>query len=214
MPRAVHTPKKQRGALLITVLIILLLMTVLAVSGVGNSVLEQKMSGNYYHSITAFEAAEYGMRVAEEWLDSTLTGPADLAWFTTNNAISGLYTTQDASAVNSVEVCGSDINCRFDPRNESEWCAGGGGCVLPKGFVTLGDTLQGVTLSTYAMPVARQPQFIVEYLGQAGGATDVELTPGGAPTADPQSAFRITVIGWGHEGVSKYVLQSHFIKTL
>ena len=114
-------------------------------------------------------------------------------------------------APNTTEVCRGDVDCQFDPRDDTQWCAGGAGCSLPKGFVTLGDTLQGVPIPTYDLPVIRQPQFIIEYLGQANG-------PGAAPPAavdddydPPYAAFRITVIGWGPELVTRRVVQSHIL---
>ena len=204
---------KQRGAVMIVALMLLLVMTVLAVSGVGNSVLEQKMSGNYYHSATAFQAAEFGLRIAEQWLvEEVDTASSWETWFKTSTSTNGLYTTQEGSSPNTVEVCRGDVNCQFDPREESEWCAGGAGCSLPKGFVTLGDTLEGVTLDTIDLPVARQPQFIIEHIGNVGGQDDIMI---GTPRlASPQTGFRITVIGWGQEAVTRYVLQSHVILPL
>jgi type IV pilus assembly protein PilX len=200
---------KQRGAVMIVALMLLLVMTVLAVSGIGNSVLEQKMSGNYYHSVTAFEAAEFGLRAAEKWMFSKVTtASAWETWFTTNTTSNGLYTTQDGSSPNSVEVCGGDINCQFDPLNDSNWCNGGGGCVLPKGFVTLGDTLEGLAVDTYDMPVARQPQFIIEHIGEV---KDPSIQVDDPNVEGAETAFRITVIGWGQEGVSRHILQSHVL---
>lgn len=49
---------KQRGAVMIVALMLLLVMTVLAISGIGNSTLEQQMSGNYFRSSSAFQSAE------------------------------------------------------------------------------------------------------------------------------------------------------------
>ncbi|MEJ2394420.1 MAG: PilX N-terminal domain-containing pilus assembly protein [Candidatus Thiodiazotropha sp.] len=206
--RGATTRKKQKGAVLIIVLMLLLVMTVLAVSGVGNSVLEQKMSGNYYHSTTAFEAAEFGLRVAEQWLYDNVT---DTSAFTTSTSSDGLYTTQDASTPNTVEVCGGDINCQFDPRNEANWCSGGAGCALPKGFATLGGTLEGNTLDTFDMTVSRQPQFIIEYIGPV---KESSVQVDAYDLSGEQQAFRITVIGWGQEGVSRQVVQSHVLLTL
>lgn len=204
---------KQRGAVMIVALMLLLVMTVLAVSGVGNSVLEQKMSGNYYHSATAFQAAEFGLRVAEQWLVEEVDSTSNWnTWFKTSTTNNGLYTTQEGTAPNTVEVCRGDVHCLFDPREESEWCGGGAGCSLPKGFVTLGDTLEGVTLDTIDLPVSRQPQFIIEHIGDVGGQDDIMI--GNPRLASPQTGFRITVIGWGQEAVTRYVLQSHVILPL
>jgi Tfp pilus assembly protein PilX len=206
--RGATTRKKQKGAVLIIVLMLLLVMTVLAVSGVGNSVLEQKMSGNYYHSATAFEAAEFGLRVAEQWLYDNVT---DTSAFT-NTSANGLYTTQDASTSNTVEVCGGDINCQFDPRNEANWCGSGtSGCgVLPKGWAQLGGVLETKALDEFTM-VTKQPRFIIEYIGpvkESSIQVDAYILSG------EQEAFRITVIGWGQEGVSRHVVQSHVLLAL
>lgn len=212
--RGIIARAKQKGAVMIVALMLLLVMTVLAVSGVGNSVLEQKMSGNYYHSATAFQAAEFGLRVAEQWLikNVTIASPWE-TWFKTNAGSNGLYTTQETTSPNTVEVCSGNIDCQFDPRDEDAWCNGGGGCDLPKGFVTLGDSIEGTTaLETIDLPVAQQPQFIIELIGPVGGATSIQLDAPSLPA--PQTGFRITVIAWGQESVTRHVVQSHVILPL
>ncbi len=203
---------RQKGAVMIVALMLLLVMTILAVSGIGSSVLEQRMSGNYYRSATAFEAAEFGLRVAEQWMNAQVVlNPTALDWFTTETTMTGLYTTQVLATPNVVEVCGGNLNCAFDPRNESSWCMGGAGCDLPKGFVTLGDTLKGVNLATFSMPVSRQPQFIIEHIGVVG---EPGIQMGVDDLDESQTGFRITVIGWGQEGVSHHILQTHVLLTL
>ncbi|MCU7844146.1 MAG: pilus assembly protein [Candidatus Thiodiazotropha sp. (ex Monitilora ramsayi)] len=215
-------PGGQRGAVLIFALVLLLIMTVLAISGVGNSTLEQRMSGNYSHAMTAFQAAEQGLRVAEEWLYDNLDplspvrdADADnwAQWFgladTSNGA--GMYSTR-VSDPDASKVCRGDITCTFNPRDVDEWCADAA-CDLPKGFVTLGETLRGDNLTTIGGNVAREPQFIIEYVGPAGQiARPVVL---GKPNlADPVQAFRITVIGWGQDAAARHVLQSHVVLPL
>ncbi len=207
------TRKKQKGAVLLIVMMLLLVMTVLAVSGVGNSVLEQKMSGNYYHSATAFEAAEFGLRVAEQWMyDNVKLGSPWKTWFTTNTAINGLYTTQEASSSNSIEVCAGIIDCQFDPRIEANWCGNGAfGCgVLPKGWAELGKSLETKALKTFDM-VTKQPRFIIEYIGPV---TESSIQMDAYDLSGEKEAFRITVIGWGQEGVSRHVVQSHVLLAL
>ena len=214
---------RQRGAVMIVSLMLLLVMTILAVSGVGNSVLEQRMSGNYYHAATAFQSAEYGLQMAEQWLnDNVNSAPNITDWFVASGLMNGLYTTQILASPNAVEVCLGNINCLFDPRVEANWCAGGAGCSLPKGFVTLGDNLHGQVVPTLGSPVVgdpqnmvpRQPQFVIEYLGQAWG-------PGASPSLEvdsrelpPNAAFRITVIGWGKDASTRHVIESHVLKRI
>jgi Tfp pilus assembly protein PilX len=175
-------------------------------------VLEQKMSGNYYHSATAFQAAEFGLRVAEQWLIGQVDSETKVTnWFEKNTTINGLYTTQNGTSPNSVEVCSGNIHCRFDPRDESQWCTGGSGCVLPNGYATLGTNLEGVALDSIDLPVAKQPQFIIEHIGKISKDDIMIGTP---RLASPQTGFRITVIGWGQEAVMRHVIQSHVILPL
>lgn len=132
---------RQQGAVLVFSLLLLLVLTVLGVSGIGNSVLEERMSGNFQQSTTALQAAEAAVRVAEDWLTDrageALTSPNRLDsnnflhsletgystsddWFT--NAAgkkSGLYSTQTAPAVYG--TCGvvTDPNCSNDTSDPS-----------------------------------------------------------------------------------------------
>ena len=226
----------QKGAVLIFALIVLLVMTVLAISGVGNSTLEQRMAGNYSQSMTAFQAAEQGLRIAEQWLEAKRAGDTtfqnmDAAdwWFKQTGTMDGLYTTM-YTHTDDAKVCGGDVGCEFDPRDESQWCSDGGdpNCRLPKGFVTLsGSTgssasLHGTNLSSVGEDldgdgtidtVARPPQFIIEYVGPTGEKARV-LTLGVKTIKAPHQAFRITVIAWGQDASARHVLQSHVVLSL
>lgn len=195
----------QKGAVMIVALMLLVVMTVLALSGIGNTVLEQKMSSNFYNSASAFEAAEYGLRVAEQWVIDDMPGSWESLF--TSTSTNGLYTSKNLSTSNSNEVCGGDPGCYFDPKDEDEWCSGTSGCKLPKGFNTLGDTLEGTTLDQLDMNLARQPQFIIEYIGPIRDIQHIMIGPE-KPPAD-REGFRITVIGWGLDDNSSHTLQSH-----
>ncbi|MCP4284248.1 MAG: pilus assembly protein PilZ, partial [Gammaproteobacteria bacterium] len=58
----------QRGAIMITALMILLLMTVFGISTMDTNILEEKMAGNMRDRNTAFQSAESALRAAEAWL--------------------------------------------------------------------------------------------------------------------------------------------------
>lgn len=54
-----HTyPNHQKGAVLIVSLLLLLVLTVIGVTGLSNTSLEERMSGNFHHSMLAYQAAE------------------------------------------------------------------------------------------------------------------------------------------------------------
>lgn len=77
--------KKQNGLALIVSLIMLLLMTLLAVSSMRTTILEEKMAGNYKDRNTAFQAAEAGIRAGEGYLRTTMVLP------TFDGSTAGLY---------------------------------------------------------------------------------------------------------------------------
>ena len=68
--------QKQRGAALILSLILLLVMTLLALSSTRTATMEEKMANNMRDINLAFEAAESGLREAETWIEQQTTDPA------------------------------------------------------------------------------------------------------------------------------------------
>lgn len=76
---------RQRGAVLIVSLIILLVMTLLAVTAMQNTTLEEKMAGNTRDMALALSAAEAGLRGGE----TVLSGSAVLPPF--NGTVTGYY---------------------------------------------------------------------------------------------------------------------------
>ena len=61
---------RQRGAIMITALMILLLMTVFGISTMDTNILEEKMAGNMRDRNTAFQAAETALRAGESLVAS------------------------------------------------------------------------------------------------------------------------------------------------
>jgi len=64
---------KQSGAVLIISLIMLILLTLIAVTGMQSTGLEEKMAGNTKDHNVAFQAAETALRGAENYLDGLVT---------------------------------------------------------------------------------------------------------------------------------------------
>jgi len=67
---------KQTGAVLFISLIILLIMTLLGISGMQTTILEEKMAGNYRDSNKAFQSTESALRKHEAWVHSQTTEPS------------------------------------------------------------------------------------------------------------------------------------------
>ena len=83
---------RQRGAALITSLIILLVLTVLGVSAMSTSSLEELMAGNLRDQDLSFQAAEAALKDGERYIDSWGGMPPTATSSGTNN---GLYTTDE-----------------------------------------------------------------------------------------------------------------------
>ncbi len=64
-PRA---PARSRGAALVVGLLILLVITIIGLSSMRSTLLEERMAGNLRDRARAFEAAEAALREAETWL--------------------------------------------------------------------------------------------------------------------------------------------------
>ncbi len=83
----------QRGAALIVALVMLLAMTLLGVTAVRNTTLQERMAGNLRDSNLSFQAAERALRAGEDFLESPTIPP-----FTGAN---GLLTMQDDAGLGS-----------------------------------------------------------------------------------------------------------------
>lgn len=74
-------PHGQRGTALVMALVVLLLLTIIGVSAMNTTQMQERMSGNLKDKTLAFEAAETALIHAETWLaanvsSSVVTGPA------------------------------------------------------------------------------------------------------------------------------------------
>ena len=68
-----NTHRSQRGAVLIVSLVMLLVITLIAVSSMQDTVLEEKMAGNTKDRNLAFQTTESGIREAENYIESVVS---------------------------------------------------------------------------------------------------------------------------------------------
>jgi type IV pilus assembly protein PilX len=66
----------QRGTALVMTLIFLVLLTILGITAINISALEEKMAGNSKDQNLAFQAAETALRAGESWVGSTTSATA------------------------------------------------------------------------------------------------------------------------------------------
>ena len=122
-PNTIHTPlsngkfKNQRGVVLIMSLTILMILTLVGVSAMKTTSLQERMSGNSRDYQVAFEAAEIALRAGEDYIKSISTAAdfsagggngkfearnptASSAWQSENNWTSGNTTSVALGYVN------------------------------------------------------------------------------------------------------------------
>lgn len=78
--------KKQHGAVLVMSLLMLFVLTLVGVSSINTTTMEEKMSGNTRNRHLAFQSAESAIRDAERFIEDSVINPA--AQF---NGAGGLY---------------------------------------------------------------------------------------------------------------------------
>jgi type IV pilus assembly protein PilX len=77
----------QQGSALIISLLILIVMTLIGLTGIGTSTLEEKMAGNTRDQALAFQAAEAALRDGEDYFNNTIVSATSAF----NGSIAGLY---------------------------------------------------------------------------------------------------------------------------
>ena len=71
----IHLPNQQRGVALIVGLIMLLVMTVIGISGMSETIMEEKMIFNFQDRNIAQNSADASLRATEAWLGKQVLKP-------------------------------------------------------------------------------------------------------------------------------------------
>ena len=143
----------------------MVVMTLIAVSSMENTILEERMASNFGQSMKTMQVAEQAAKQAEDWIEANihkamLVGSAagyayaefagDGSGCITNttgisvgsDSTPGLYsavTINTGTACPSIIPCqGQESTCSFDPTSQDDW---DDIVTLPKGYITLGDVL-------------------------------------------------------------------------
>ncbi len=158
--------ERQRGAIMIVALLLLVVLTLIAVTGMDNTLMEERMAGNFGQTISAQQAAEIALREVERWITNRVhkdmfekgndtassgsgidwnefyVGSASSSGFAIGNGnVPGLYAVyaKTGTGYSPVFPCSSaPANCLFDPTNEDDWTDSN---KLVKGALQLGDTI-------------------------------------------------------------------------
>lgn len=169
---------KESGAALMVSLIMLLILTIIGVTGMKNTALEERMAGNMRDKGLAFESAEAALRDAEAFMETVFT----LGAFNADGS-DGYYDNSTRDLWQSVDWDGTNVG----NTNKS---------------VTATTSIPGVEAGKYVI------QYIAdsEESDVSGGVNlnNIGQGTGGGNT----SIFRITVRGSGASGNAAVILQT------
>ena len=137
--RASRKPPAERGAALVTALVLLLVLTILTLSGSRTALLETRMSNNLAFRQQAREAAEYALRVAEAQIEAAVNSPASLDFFDRDGSA-------DIAGFGSPVLRPGLSDLTFDVTDRRAWAA--------------------ATTVSITSPVSAN--YVVEYMGRVG----------------------------------------------
>ncbi|MBI5753098.1 MAG: hypothetical protein HZA59_13295 [Hydrogenophilales bacterium] len=175
------TPQRQRGAVLAIGLLILVVMTLIGVTGMSTSGLQLKMAGNLKDWHIAFQAVEAGLRDGETDIASERGGGSD-------NKCSTFGVTPEYDGI-----------CRTDPGTlQSIWQT----IDFKDSASTQKYVLYGAKTGATALSgVVTQPRYIIE---------PVPTSKSGESLRPPKKTktFRVTAVGYGGTAEANIMAQS------
>ena len=180
---------KQKGAVLIISLVLLLVMTLLGLSSMQSTSLEERMAGNERHANVAFQAAEAALRAGEGWLNGQNSAPDDAA-----DGSSTVWTL-DAPELMPATPSSSDPWWK-------EWD--------DTGWATYGTVYTGtLSLASDINLNNARPRFVIE---QIGVVSDGSLTIGTQNDFGGRSFYQVTSRGTDVSGRIQVLLRSTYAR--
>lgn len=179
-------PSRERGVALIVSLIILVVVTLIGLSGVQIASQEERMAANAFDRSLGFQGAEAALRVGEE------LAKTEAAKAPPNDGFpgKGVYADADNTCPSSGSTCASGLCQQPDKDCTARW--------LDEDFEGWADA-DSIALSG----LAETPQYIVEYLGES---FPCDLNNPG--TFDSCKRYRITARSGSGSDRAVVILQS------
>ncbi|MFQ5756495.1 MAG: PilX N-terminal domain-containing pilus assembly protein [Acidiferrobacterales bacterium] len=185
-----HPPHRQQGIALIMALVFLMLLTIIGVTAMTTTSLQEKMAGNVQNKHGAFQAAESALRVGEAYLQTTTTLPT----FTLAGTTPGHFLPAAATSLPVWDTVVWDT-CDGTTANTA--------VCLPSSPKTIAG-------------VASQPAYIIEKVvdvsGKGGGTSVVAGFKPPAGASGTATIYRVTARGTGTTDDAVAVVQSVFRK--
>lgn len=179
---------RQSGLTLFPAMMFLLVMSIIAVSALNNTLMQEKMVANAKDANVAFQAAEAGLRDAEADVSRNISAATPFS----SACASGLCTAPSTWPTPS----SADISKLIDWSDTSKTRTYGAYTAAP------------------ALPtVAAQPQYVMERLSTlpVGPGGSIGLGCGSGCVHSGGSAYRLTVVATGVRPETRVILQSTYI---
>lgn len=183
-------PRTQGGAALLVALILLIVLSMLGVSGGMKSQMQEKMAGNTHNRDMALQAAEYALAEADEYMNDSTKIPA----------LRGLDCATDTPPDNFV-LCETNTATLHD--NDADYWKS-------HALYTCGTNTKSVTIddSTFRTALDAAPCYVIERLPD--GTVDEPGSPCPSAGADICKFYRVTARGRGGVSHSPVILQSMY----
>lgn len=179
----------QRGAVLITSLVFMAILTVIAVATMRSTTTDINILNNMQSRNNAFQCAEAALRAGEIWLDERITSVPDKVNVLPDKSLNSQVWDFKAAAIQDISS-----------KDRVWWQANGW---------TYGNALIN---AQNQIGCAEEPRFIVEALGTVGdGSGNVEIESLAKSGVD---YFRVTAFSVGVETNTTVLLQTTFAKRL
>ena len=180
--------KSQQGVALFVSLVFLLILTILGISSMQSTVMEEKMAGNFNDHNRAFQAGESSLRVAENWLQARIVKPAATAAPNSGQvwSLMDAATDPDGVAVN----CSGNNTMWWRQCNAAWWTANA--------------VQDASTLSN----ISTNPYYVIE--DQAFARDNLNVGQQGDNSG--RSLYRVTAKGTGGNDLTRVLLQSSYSK--
>lgn len=167
---------RERGVVLVMAMVFLLILTLIGVTTMSTTVLEEKMAGNMQDKNTAFQSAESALTSGENWLQPLAAMPI-FEPLVTDDGLHRQSSTSIPTWLSSTVWGGTDVV------DYTELPGPGG-------------PPSGQLLSN----VAAQPRYMIEDLGPV--RDPLRSLKLGTPSRSTRNVFRITARGTGRTGPS------------
>ena len=175
-------PRQQKGAVLVFCLVFLAVLTMMGVSGMESTILEERMSANMRDHNLAFQAAESALKSAEAWLIAQTSLP-----------IASTDGTTTVWQQDSMDPEAGDGRYWWDHAD-----------ITPTWWTNNGTAIAGVD------DVAAQPLYIIEEYYTVDSGQSIGI--GGGEVTVPRVFHRITSRAVGIAPTTQISLQSTFVK--